>query len=351
MSGQQNDSACSQNFVFLEINCGHGVCNSTIGKCICDPGYTNFGDFSLNHAGSCDLFNTAIVGEWIAVLVIVAISFCFAAWALVVRYRLKILFDRRTWRIGIIPFLQLINCSLATPLAILKIMNSTYAIGGSITPTLLSLFLVQCVVFSLYSGYMLFLKISVSLLPISSEQRYVLREHSHSLARFTVAIMILASIMSWSPFLMLINPDYTQISAYLIGIGLGTLMLVVGSGTAVLFLTRLIVSVRETLKNVLAMQEQHSARTDQLESLLLRLRVARGFMLVGFPGVTIILELFCFFPYLTKKASYIYPLAFIAGLLAVDILLWTVTNSGPTGRVSRKFPSTDERAALSPTTE
>ena len=327
MSNVNNDSSCQVHFVPLETNCDHGSCvNNT---CVCVADYTNIGDFSLNSQGACDIYEPIIVAEWACVLASVIFSLGWCAWAIHKRFKQGKVFDRGTWRVGIVPFGQLFSCLIAFIIGVLKLVpgypNSN--IGQDVLVTVLSLLFVQSITLTLFCGYLVFMKISVVLLPISTEQRSILRQHSKSLEYISLVCIVLGSLMTWSPLMMLFRPDLLQIAAYVLAIGCSSMFLLVGVGSGTIFATRMIHSMREAIS---------TKATKDLQLLLIKLRVGRVFMLVGFVCSAVTVLAFGFTPFLTKKASYIYPILFIVGLLAVDIQLWIINNSSSTGKAANR---------------
>ena len=323
-----NHAACAAQFVHGESSCEQGLCSNVTGGCECFQGWTNVGDFSFNPLGSCDINVNAIVGLWAAQLVICGVSLLYALRILRRRHRHGVLFDRKTWRIGFVPFGQLIGCGVLIPVGVLKIIdNPQYAVGKSIPVVILTSIYVNVMAFSLLCGLMVLMKTSMALLPSQSEQLFELQRYYRSLKHITIGLAVVGFILCWSPVIMLFNKDLTYISAILLGIGLGSMMLLIGSGIGSLFINRLITGIDETLENAKRMNRTDTPNIVQLKKVYLKLRVARYFEVIGFTLASLILLIFCFTPILVKKASYLYPLAFIAGLLAVDILMWSHQNS------------------------
>jgi hypothetical protein len=322
----RNDSACKAQFVPLEYDCGYGICNETTSACVCESGYSNFGDFSLNPSGSCDLYTEAIVGEWIACAIITIVSLVFSITVIIRRKKAGILFDRKAWRVGIIPFCQLLNCILSAIMVVLKCIDpSSFAVGHSIATVLLTSGFISVISCSLLTGLIILMKTSMALLPTHSEQLFRLQKNFKSLKHISAFLAGIGLVLIWSPILMLINSSLAYVSANILGIGLGSMMLLIGCFIGSLFISRLITGIEDTIES--AQPDRHQTESYlQLKRVLKKLKVTRFFEVFGFFFATIILEVFCFTPYLMRKASYLMPLAFIAGLLAVDILIWSHHN-------------------------
>ena len=329
-----NDTACSAQLMGWEEGCERGgVCNVSSGACECIPGWTNVGDFSLNPKGACDLFIEAILGLWIAQVTIALLSIVYSMYILYKRHRKGSMIERKTWRVGIVPFCQIIACSLTIPVVVLKYVDfEQFSVGNSVTQVVLTTLFIWFIAIALLCGLTVLMKTSMSLLPSQSEQLSRLKKNAHIIRRLMVFIAFVGFILVWAPILMIIDPSLNLLAAKLLGIGLGGMMFLIGTFLGSFFVSRLITGIEETLIAGREMQRTTSPAFMQLEKLALKLKVVRVFQVGGFFFSTLILLIFCFVPYLMKKASYVYPLFLIAGILAVDILLWSHQNRTPKER-------------------
>lgn len=330
-----NSSSCAHQFVALEASCEQGLCNSSTGGCICFHGWSNVGDFSFNNQGACDLYENAIVGLWITNLTVVSISLFYAFLVLVKRKRLGIMLDQKTWRVGIVPFSLVFACAVSISFAVIKLFDLFgNNVGEHIALTILSGLFISLIAIGLFCGLLVFMKTSMNLLPSQSEHLFHLQKSFLVLEKVSTIIAVVGITLTWMPIMMLFDKGLTQLSAKLLGVGLGSVMLLVGSGIASVFIGRLIEGIADTLRSAKEMGRTDSASYRQLSKLYLKLRVARFFQLFGFLVASVIIFTFCFTPFLVKKASYLYPMAFMAGVMAIDILMWSQNNMSSTRKAS-----------------
>src|SRR5690606_3480488 len=133
--------------------------------CQCLPGWTNVGDFSLNPNGACDLFIDAILGLWIVEVVIALLSIVYAMVIIYKRHRKGSMIDRKTWRVGIVPFCQIVACSVTIPVVVLKYVDfEHYSVGNSVTQIVLTTLFIWFIAIALLCGLTVLMKTSMSLL-------------------------------------------------------------------------------------------------------------------------------------------------------------------------------------------
>ena len=328
-------SNCSIHFVPFETNCEQGFCDETRGSCVCYADYTNLGDLSFDPNGACDIHLPTLHGCWILVIVSLVVGLIFAIYFCLRRLvHGQMCKKRSAWKVDAIPVLAIVMSIISLPMAILKLQYpTTFLIGQNVAATLLAMLF--CVLFTtcIFIGFVAFLELTLRLLPVSTEARTNLKGKLTWVPKLSIVVISVGTFfMCLGLILILPFPKFWYEFSVVFGVGLWVMMVVQGVFVGHAVLTQLIHTMNESNQSRVASDVNPEA-TKQMKLLVFKLQVGRWFVRLGFPLVSTILLAWLCFPYLAKKAGYLWPLGYFAGITAVGIMTW-ISSARPQKKTS-----------------
>lgn len=326
---------CVHSIVFAEMNCSHsllwpnekpcGAYGECVGNvCVCQEGFSSFGDFSLLPDNPCDINVTAIIVLWAGVVVVAILNLGAAFWGFASRGMKLPIHAWRGWSMSLLSFVQ---SALLFGIAIPKIILPTeFIVGKSLICTLVhGSFITASAahLFIAFGGYVRANELS-QLARLGPDLKRKYQQKIKVYYTILVVLFIFSIPIAFMPVVLVYRPDLLQVVAAVHGLPLCCLFISLGAYLA----PKLLGSMLKVLSVSL---DADTDKKVQLRRIAFKLRVIRIVAILSFPVVSAMIVVVMFWPYLTIKVGYLLPFFFGLGTIATVLAIWgaitTATNA------------------------
>lgn len=307
--------------------CGEfGACvNASRFICVCAPGYTQFGDFSLDAANPCDINLQAVQALWGLVIFQLAVATVAGLWGVLVRRKAKLM-QWRAWRLWAVPYLVIVHAGFLLGVAVTKITAPAHEfnLGGSLAMTLLH---GVCV---MLSGTCVGLAVAgISHLTGEANIRSNSNESEHRilrLDRLMYSSWAVSVVFALIPLISINGrSDLVWIGAGLHGGWFSFLFLCWSRFAAPQALDLLIAQVSDSAKNALVKRSSLGAK--KIDRFLLKLQWAKAFFAWALPLFSLGVLVVSCWPFLLSKTAYFLPLMWIGLEVVLVGVVWVTTTT------------------------
>lgn len=327
-------------FLPLTLACGqYGNCSSTLNQlnqpfCVCLPGYSSIGDFSVFPSNPCDINITAVRALWIISLLGIAFAYSFSFWGIITR-RVANLFQWKSWRLWIVPYLIITQTTLLLVIAIGKIIDPIgWSLGNSTAMTVIHGFctLVSATFLVIGLAGVSRTAYTGNIRTQSSNERLIIKNRLRRLETVITCFWFLAAVSAFAPCSSLYNPENVWWSTAIHGCGFAIEMVVLGSFVA----PRQLSVVIERLEDSVKASINSSKSNSKVKKVLLKFQLTKKISLVFFSTSAIVILVFTLWPFLVIKTSYGLPIFYLLAEIAAGLLVWVTTT---TSNVAFRKPS------------
>lgn len=311
MSSSTQPSTC-KSFSFLPVCSHHGKCNESIGKCICDNGWTSVGDFSVQPGIHCGINKVAIQVLWIIVLIT---SLPVVYTCLHVLY-LKWLYNKKEMKQyvhdpAVISTTFYFGVSIAScVLSIAKIVDQeVFAIALHPLSTIAFYSYFTCLVSGSYMFIVILIKFVLGYVKImSTEYKESIRAQSEIIKKFTFFILITSPI-TFSPPLVSLNYRNIDHTCLLVLIGVCIFVSVVIVSSLVRYVTVIAKEIGKFLDQDSGnLTKTNGADKEPLIRLKTKFLKARFALITSIIQSTALYILFLILEDLSYNSGYMWPL-------------------------------------------
>ena len=308
----------------------------TSAYCLCEDGYTTFGDFSIKITNPCDINLIAIKALWAVTLAATASSYVMSFWGILSRKQSGKL-QWRAWRLWSVPYLVIIQSSFIVALAVGKFIDPVnWIVGRSLPMTVIHGLAALTAVTFLVIGLAGVSRTAYSdnVRGLSLTERLEMRLRVRRLETAIAVFWLISGACAFVPCAILNNPDNVFWSAGVHGSGFAVEMIILGVMVAPQQLALVRGKVAESLLN--HPSKQPTSEDFKMRRVLVKLQVGRRLAGVGFTVTALSIALMSLWPYLVIKTAYALPVFYVVTQLAACALIWVTTT---TNALQLKRPS------------
>ena len=308
--------------------CGtHGLfCDEANNTCVCSPGYTNLGDFSLFQDNACDIniLSIQILWSWAISCGLLALILAVYSGCIAIDFSPGVNNYRR-WSL---PFFSFLQTFILLGIAIPRIIFPTdYIIGGNVYCTLLHGFFLHCSashLFISFSGHIRAYQLyHLSRLGPDQKAKYM---KQMAFVRFSLWILLLFIVFpnSYIPLILISRPYLVQLILGIHGLIVSFLFLFFGAFLAPRVMDYVLIMMLHTLKNLETNKIDSSTDKQEkiLKKIIFKLKVLKTLCFLLFPPASLIMAIFSLWPYFSVKSSYCLPILYSMFCLGTAVSIW-----------------------------
>jgi hypothetical protein len=328
---------CNLTFTPPQTDCGSGICNPITNTCQCNVNYVNYGDFNMVQGGPCTVLTPVVITLWAFVVLLCVLGILTAIWGLRIRLRIRgamtLKAIRASWRVWTIPVATSLLCFFTLPIALGKIIDPEHWIVSlDSTTTILYCISLFLTVVALISTALGILKASMneSLVAMGSGTSSSFTKMFMKRYRLTKRVLYISVAISLgsclTPLALLSYPHDRDAQRKIIAVhGMGIALICFIAGVLVVppFLSSMIHHLNES-QSLAGISPEGVAL---LQTVKLKMQVAWVLSFIGFGCQSILISIFCLWPYLTLSGAYFIPMEYNCVLVACIAAIWITTTS------------------------
>lgn len=328
MNSSNQEIDC-QRFEPFPVCSGNGICDKTIGKCICNDGWSSLGDFALVDGVDCNYSVVAIkiIYALMAFLSSIIIYFCVKGIRQQIKqYRAKPGSFRGyfTDSVRVFPLWALLMVIVGFINGVYRFTYPFHPFGSDIGSTILGCLLTLFWMFSTANFTVVvlrFLHKYAKSLPLAASS--LMRKSTGIILKSSPVLKVLAVIISFIPFSCLKYPQHVFQIAAVYYISLCTWTLVVALLLVVRGVSTMIKLLEEHVKN---MGTSGPANDQTFKKLLVKLIFARKVFMVILPGATVGFFVFGLHPSFSRLSGYFLPYIILTGFIVMITAVILIDN-------------------------